>query len=596
MDRYDAPVDDLLAALRTAGLDDVLATPRHAATDLHDVHDVLTGFGKLAADVIGPTDRVGDREGARFDPTTGEVHLPDEITRAYQRFVEGGWPGIAADVELGGGGMPGAVGTAVHEVFGSANLALSLQPMLTRGAVELLERWGDERHRSVVLPRLVDGTWSGTMNLTEPDAGSDLGAVRTMATPRPDGTWSLNGTKIFITWGEHSLNENIVHLVLARTPGAPEGTRGISLFLVGKYLIGEQGALGTHNGVHCRSIEHKLGIHASPTCVLEFADAVGELVGPLHGGMPAMFSMMNPARLAVGVQGVSVAERAYQQALRYAYERRQGRSEDPSGPCAIVEHPDVQRMLLDMAVLRDGARLLAFATAVAGDLAIAHTDEAERARLQRRADLLTPLAKAWPTDVSERVASTAVQIHGGMGFVEETGVAQRFRDVRIASIYEGTNGIQAIDLVGRKIVRDGGAAVYELLADVSATVDAVAGDPELHEVATQLDGALAAARTAVDWVLDRFETDRTSVLAGATPLAELLALVTVGHLLVRHALSAHLTHPAERSADDSGDPVAGAARRRAVRRVQYFATHHLQRRPSIATIQAGARSLRVGID
>ena len=584
VDRYEAPVEDIVGALETVGFADVLALPHHAGTTLSDVRDVLAGFGKLAADVIAPTDRVGDREGASFDPATGAVSVPDELVEAHRQFVDGGWSAIAAATDLGGGGLPRSVGLAVHEMFGSANLALSLNPMLTLSAVELLERWGDEHQRRSVLPRLIDGSWSGTMNLTEPDAGSDLSGVRTMATPRADGSWSVNGTKIYITWGEHHLSDNIVHLVLARTPDAPEGVRGISLFLVGRSMIRADGSVGERNGVLCRSVEHKLGIHASPTCVLEFVDAVGELVGPLHGGMAAMFSMMNPARLAVGVQGVSVAERSFQQAYSFAHERRQGRGSDPTTPCAIIDHPDVQRMLLDIAALRDGARLLTFTTAVHGDLGAHHPDADQRARHLRRVDLLTPIAKSWPTEVGERAASLAVQVHGGMGFVEETGIAQRYRDIRIASIYEGTNGIQAIDLVGRKIARDEGAAVRELLAEVSETVELVAGRPEFAPIAVQLEGAVVASREASDWVVERFGTDGPAVLAGASAVLELLALTFVGHLLVRHCLAAQAA---------SGEQSQTA--RMAVRRANYFATHHLERRPSISMIRSGVDALRIGL-
>jgi alkylation response protein AidB-like acyl-CoA dehydrogenase len=576
VDQYRAPVDDIAAAMRTAGLRDVLSLSQYAGIDESAVHDVLEGFGKVAAEIIAPTDVIGDREGARLDVATGTVTVPDALGEAYRHYVDGGWQSIAGPVEMGGGGFPTVLGTAVHEMFGSANMALSLNPMLTQSAVELLERWADDGQRAAVLPHLIDGSWSGTMNLTEPDAGSDLGAVRTSATPRGDGTWAISGTKIFITWGEHELAENIIHLVLARTPDAPAGIRGISLFLVPKFLIDGDGRPGERNTVRCLSIEHKLGIHASPTCVLEFSDARGELVGPLLGGMNAMFSMMNPARLSVGVQGVSIAERSFQQARSYAGERRQGQAAGVTGPAPLMEHPDVQRMLLDIATTRDAMRLLTFRTAMDGDLARHHDDPEKRARHQRRVDLLTPLAKAWCTDEGVRIASLALQIHGGMGFVEETGIAQRYRDARIAPIYEGTNGIQAIDLVGRKIGRDGGAAAAELFDDIDGFLSTATGVSELADVARELAATLADARAATAWVVEQSRVDRTLVLSGACSYLELMSLTVAGVLLLRHAI-------------ESGSV-------RAVRRAQFFAVEALRRRPAYERITLGLLALRDGID
>jgi len=588
MNQYHAPIDDIVTALHTAGIDEVLQLPPFADINAGAVRDVLDGFGKLAGEVVAPTDRIGDREGARLDAASGAVSVPQELADAYQQYVDGGWVGIGAPVEHGGGGFPKVVATAIHEMFGSANLALSLNPMLTQSAVELLERWGNARQTAIVLPRLIDGSWTGTMNLTEPDSGSDLGAVRATAVPTDDGRWTVNGTKIYITWGEHDLAGNIVHLVLARTPEAPAGTKGISLFLVPRFHIADDGQLGERNGVHCRGLEHKLGINASPTCVLEFVDAVGELVGPLHGGMNAMFSMMNPARLAVGVQGVSISEAAYQQARTYATERRQGRVAGIDGSAPIIEHPDVQRMLLDIASTRDAMRLLTYVTAIAGDLAGSHPDADERARFQRRADLLTPLAKSWPTDQGVRLASLSVQVHGGMGFIEETGIAQRYRDARIAPIYEGTNGIQAIDLVGRKIAQDAGAAAAELLDEVQQTVDAASLHGDLGEVAVQLAAALATARSATDWVVEHFGHDRTAVLGGACAYLDLLAVTVAGHLLVRQALRVAAAPVLDAGSDAGTD--------RAVRRAQFFAVQHLLQHPSMGAVTVGTIRLRDGID
>ncbi len=575
MDTFAAPTDQIVRALVTAGIEEVLAAPAFDGIDIHAVRDVIEGFGRLATDVIAPTDRIGDREGARLDPATGTVTVPDELVAAYHEYIAGGWTALAAPAELGGGGLPGCVGTAVHEMFGSANMSLSINPMLTQSAIELLERWADERQREVYVRRMVEGRWTGTMNLTEPEAGSDLGAVRATARPLADGRWSVSGTKIFITWGEHDLRENIVHLVLARAPEAPAGTKGISLFLVPKVLVDDEGGLLEHNHVRCIGIEHKLGIHASPTCVLQFDEAVGELVGPLHGGMAAMFSMMNPARLHVGVQGTSTGERSLQQALAYASERVQGRAPGAATPSSpIIDHPDVRRMLVDIATSVDGCRLLTYTTAVAGDLAQHALDEDAREAAQQRADLLTPLTKAWPTDQGVRMASLAVQVHGGMGFIEETGVAQRLRDSRIAPIYEGTNGIQAIDLVGRKVSRDGGRAIAALFAEIATTADAAEARPELDGVAGPLRDALATAREATVWVIDRFAAATADVLAGATAYLELVSLVTVGHLLARQALADLAT----------GDRMATVS----AARCRFFALEHLTRTPSLVAITAGA--------
>lgn len=583
MDTYAAPTDQILRALVTAGIGDVLASPDFAGIDLDAVRDVLEGFGKLAADVIAPTDRIGDREGARLDPATGRVTVPDALADAYREYVDGGWTALAAPAEHGGGGLPGCVGTAVHEMFGSANLALSLNPMLTQSAIELLEQWGDERQREVYLRRMIEGRWTGTMNLTEPDAGSDLGAVRATARPLDDGRWAVSGTKIFITWGEHDLRDNIVHLVLARAPEAPAGTKGISLFLVPKVLVDDGGTLLERNHVRCIGLEHKLGIHASPTCVLQFDDAIGELVGPLHGGMAAMFSMMNPARLHVGVQGTSIGERAFQQARTFAEERLQGKApgSPTPGSSPILDHADVRRMLVDIATTVDACRLLTFATAVTGDLAHHAPDEAVRERAQRRADLLTPLTKAWPTDQGVRMASLAIQVHGGMGFVEETGIAQRLRDSRIAPIYEGTNGIQAIDLVGRKVSRDGGAGIAELFAEVDATIASAATRAELAGVAEALGAALTTAREATRLVIERFSSATPDVLAGATSYLELVSLVTVGHLLAQHALG-------DLERDDPAAAVSSA-------RCRFFAIDHLERAPSLASITMGNALATTGL-
>ena len=423
MFRYEPPVADIIEALEVVGIDEL-------DVDVALVRDLIAGFADFAGDVIGPLDAVGDREGSKHDPKTGAVTTPTGFREAYHQYVSGGWCGINIATEHGGGGFPQVVGTATDEILSSACLSFSLNPLLTRGSIELLSAWGTPQQKEQYLPRLVSGEWTGTMNLTEPDAGSDVGALRTKAEQDADGTWRLTGSKIFITYGEHDLSDNIVHLVLARTPGAPAGTRGISTFIVPKFLDAD-GPSPKRNTVKCASIEHKLGIHASPTCVLEFDGAVGELVGPENGGMRAMFTMMNAARLGVAVQGIAIGEPSFQQAVAYARERKQGRAADaPAGTSSsIIEHPDVGRMLLDMRSSNRAMRLIVFLLARQTDDAEHHADEATRARAQRAVDLLTPIAKGWCTDTGMRVASTAIQVHGGMGFIEETGIAQRLRDV-----------------------------------------------------------------------------------------------------------------------------------------------------------------------
>ncbi len=585
MDNYSAPVDDIVAAMQLVGIEDVLSFPAFEGLNLEAVSEVLSGFARLADEVIAPTDRIGDTVGASIDASTGVVTTAPELAAAFSEYLKGGWTSLSAGAEAGGGGFPGVVATAMREMFGSANMALSLNPVLTQSAIELLERWGDERQQALYLSHLIDCSWTGTMILTEPDSGSDLGAVRTTATPIDDGSsgvqrWAINGTKIFITWGDHELTENIIHLVLARAPGAPAGTKGISLFVVPKFLVDHDGALQGRNGVRALALEHKMGIHASPTCVMQFDDAVGELVGPLHGGMAAMFSMMNPARVAIGVQGVSIGERSLQQAVTYANERRQGRAGDVN-PAPIIEHPDVQRMLLDMTITVRAARLLVYATSLAADVANHHTDADVRAAALTRAELLTPLAKAWATDQGVRLSSLAIQVHGGMGFIEETGVAQRYRDARIAPIYEGTNGIQAIDLVGRKVGRDGGAAVRLLLDEIVVTANRASGIAALKQAADSVLLAVDKVATITTWIVETMRSDMQSVLAGATAYLDLVAMTVATELLLRECLASV----------ESESAAAG----RLVAQLHFFVVEHLDRAPTSASITFGADLLRAGL-
>ncbi|WP_338467311.1 acyl-CoA dehydrogenase [Novosphingobium sp. ZN18A2] len=523
---FTAPTADQVLAMRVcAGIEDLAQSERFAEASMDMVEAIAEGIGALAAGEFAPLNRIGDLEGATLDD--GVVTLPDGYAQAYRHFVEQGWGAVAGPVDFGGQGLPFTLATCVIETLGAANMAFTLLPMLTVGAIESLHHHGSEAQKALYLAKLVSGEWSGTMNLTEPQAGSDVGALRTTATPIEDGEhagkFRIKGTKIFITFGEHQLAENIVHLVLARTPGAPAGSRGISLFVVPKYHVNADGSLGARNDVMCVSIEHKLGINASPTCVMSYGDndeCIGEMVGHENGGLRAMFTMMNSARINVGSQGVQIAERAWQQARTYARERIQSARAGSAdkAPVAIVEHPDVRRMLLRMRALTEGARGLLYYT----------TGQVDRGTLgdeaaQQRAEVLVPMIKAWGTDVGCEVASLGVQIHGGMGFVEETGAAQHYRDARIAPIYEGTNGIQAADLVTRKLGFGNGAVVQALLADVIAAATEV---PGLRQLAQD---AAAVARWMVE---DASVADR---LAGSVPFTTMCAVAVAGWQLLRQA-------------------------------------------------------------
>ncbi|GGI03884.1 acyl-CoA dehydrogenase [Egicoccus halophilus] len=540
MTTYTAPIRDIRYVLEhVTPLRELTALPAFAHAEPDLVAGLLEEVGRFSAQAIAPTNRDGDQHGATLDGD--RVVLPDSFKKVYDQYVEAGWGTLQHPTEFGGGGFPLTVANAAKETINSANLAFSLGPLLTTGAVYLLTHHGSAEQQQTYLPKMVTGEWAGTMNLTEPQAGSDVGAVTTRAVPADDGSYRITGQKIYITFGEHELTENIVHLVLARLPDAPPGTKGISLFLVPKFLVNDDGSLGERNDVSVVSLEHKLGIHASPTCVMAYGEdgegAVGYLVGEPHTGMRGMFTMMNDARLGVGIQGLAIAERAYQQALAYAQERRQGRgpTSAPGEQAPIIEHADVRRMLLTMKANIEAMRALCYANAHALDLAHGADDPVVREQQQKLADLLTPLSKAWCTDLGVELTSLAVQVHGGMGYVEETGVAQHFRDARIAPIYEGTNGIQALDLVGRKLPYDGGAYVKGVLGEIRDTVDAL--PEELGTVAVNLGDALDALQEATDWIFAQRETPN-EVFAGATPYLRMFATVVGGWLLARGAVSA----------------------------------------------------------
>jgi len=543
---YRAPVRDMAFVLQeVAGLGSLAGKGDFADLTPDLIEAVLEEGAKLAGDVLAPLNKSGDHEGARLE--ADGVKTPKGFPEAYARWVEGGWGSLAASPEFGGQGLPLALATAMQEMWNAANMGFGLCPILSQGTVEALTAHGTEEQKRLYLPKLISGEWTGTMNLTEPQAGSDLNALKAKAVPQGDGTYRITGTKIFITYGDHDMAENIVHLVLARLPDAPAGTRGISLFLVPKYLVNADGSLGARNDAKCVGLEEKLGIHGSPTCVMSYGDnggAIGTLIGQENKGLACMFTMMNNARLLVGTQGVAVAERAYQHALAYATERRQGRSIGstlaPGEMEPIVVHPDVRRMLFTMKALTEAARAICYANAVAIDRAHHGATPEERAEGQARADLLTPIAKSFSTDIGCEVASLGVQIHGGMGFIEETGAAQYYRDARILPIYEGTNGIQAIDLVTRKLPLGNGAVVKGFIAEMRETAAKARGANHegLASIGTALDQGLDTLDKATDWMLARLKSATDDCLAGATPYLRLFGTVAGGHFLALGALAA----------------------------------------------------------
>ena len=543
MSDYAAPLRDMRFVLNElVGMDRIASLPGYDHADADLIDAILDEAGKFAATVLAPLNHAGDQEGARLD--ADGAHVAAGFADAYAQFVAGGWNALGCDPDFGGQGLPIVLGTAVKEMWNAANMAFSLCPLLTTGAIEALHLVGSDAQKSMYLPKMVEGSWTGTMNLTEPQAGSDLAAVRTRAVPEGD-RYRIYGQKIFITYGDHDMTENIVHLVLARLPDAPEGVRGISLFAVPKFLVNPDGSLGARNDVQCVALEHKLGIHASPTAVMAYGDtdgAIGTLVGEANRGLEYMFIMMNRARFDVGLQGVAISERAYQHALDYARNRVQGTETGVrgGGRVAIIRHPDVRRMLMSMKSRTEAMRALAYVVAAALDSAQRHPDPAERARQQAMVDLLIPVVKGWSTESAIEIASTGVQIHGGMGFIEATGAAQFLRDARILAIYEGTTGIQANDLIGRKILRDKGAAARLALAEmreVAAKLRDKTGD-DFAAIRSGLDDAIAQLEAAITWVLGTYDTDPRAVLAGAVPLLNLFGIVAGGWQSARSALAA----------------------------------------------------------
>ena len=546
---YRAPVDEIAFTLKhVAGLKAAIDGGRLGDLSEDLVDAILAEAGRFATEEVAPLHRVGDEQGAVL--ADGAVTMPAGWKGLYRRWIEGGWNALSGPEEFGGQGLPTMLGVAALEMWNSGSMAFGIGPTLTMGAVEALDKHASSELKSKYLERLVSGEWMGTMNLTEPQAGSDLAALRARAEPVGDGTYRIFGQKIFITYGEHDLTDNIVHLVLARLPDAPAGTRGISLFLVPKLFVNDDGSLAGRNDVFCSAIEHKLGIHASPTCTMIYGDgfakdrepgAIGWLIGEENKGLACMFTMMNNARLSVGMQGVAVAEAATQKAIAYANERRQGKAAGFSGPgmAPIVHHADVQRNLLTMQSLTRIARAIAYACAHAIDMARSG-DGNDKVHWQERANLLTPLAKAFSTDVGVEVASLAVQVHGGMGFIEETGAASLYRDARIAPIYEGTNGIQAIDLVIRKLPQEGGQHVHRYIAELRAVVDGLrqSNGEGLGESADRIEAALGDLADATVFLQTALADGRSDeALAGATPYLRLFSLAAGGAYLARAALA-----------------------------------------------------------
>ncbi|WP_277184047.1 acyl-CoA dehydrogenase [Caballeronia sp. BR00000012568055] len=573
---YTAPVKDMLFVMKElADIDSVAAMPGYEDGGFDTAQAVVEEAARFCGEIVAPLNVAGDREPSAF--ANGEVTTTPGFKDAFRQYAEGGWQGVVHPSEFGGQGLPKLIATACNEMLNSANLSFALCPLLTDGAIEALLTAGTDEQKARYLPKLIEGEWTGTMNLTEPQAGSDLAMVRTRAQPQGDGSYKVFGTKIFITYGEHDMVKNIVHLVLARTPDAPEGVKGISLFLVPKFLINDDGSLGARNDVHCVSIEHKLGIKASPTAVLQYGDhggAIGYLIGEENRGLEYMFIMMNAARFAVGMQGIAVAERAYQQAVAYAKDRVQSRPVDGSAkePVTIIHHPDVRRMLSTMRAFTEGSRALAYVAAAHSDLAHGHADEDARKRHQAIYEYLVPIIKGFSTEMSVDVASIGVQVHGGMGFIEETGAAQHYRDARILPIYEGTTAIQANDLVGRKTVRDGGRAAQALLAQIDQTIVALTevdgqAFKSMHRHLSA--GSLSLARS-IEFIVAKYKSDPNAVFAGSVPYLRLAGTVLCGWQMARAMLVSH----AKRAGDERFHTAKIAT-------AEFYAEHILSHAPGI---------------
>jgi 3-(methylthio)propanoyl-CoA dehydrogenase len=578
---YVAPLKDMMFVLNElADLKEVNTLPGCEDATPETVEAVLEENAKFCGEVIAPLNFIGDKEPSSWHDE--KVTTTKGFKEAFKAYGEAGWQGVQHPVEFGGQGLPKLVATPCMEMLNSANLSFALCPLLTDGAIEALMTAGTDEQKNIYLQNFISGKWTGTMNLTEPQAGSDLAMVRTRAVPQGDGTYKIFGTKIFITYGEHDMAENIVHLVLARTPDAPEGVKGISLFIVPKFLVNADGSLGARNDVHCVSIEHKMGIKASPTAVLQFGDhggAIGTVVGEENRGLEYMFIMMNAARFAVGLQGISVAERAYQKAVSYAKDRVQSRDLAGSpGPVTIIHQPDVRRMLMSMRSQVEASRALAYVTAAASDAAHHHPDESTRKASHAFYEYMVPIVKGWSTELSIDVASTGVQVHGGMGFIEETGAAQYYRDARILAIYEGTTAIQANDLVGRKTVRDGGATAKGIIAQIRKTEAelAASASADCAAIRKQLSAASTALEEVVTYVASNMKSDIKAVFAGSVPYLKMAGIVLGGWQMARAALIAE-----QKLKTGEGDVKFYQAK---ISTARFFADHFLSQASSFRTV------------
>jgi alkylation response protein AidB-like acyl-CoA dehydrogenase len=578
MTTYEAPLEEMQFVIHElAGLDTLTALPGWQDIDPETVNAVLQEAGRFASEILAPLNQSGDQRGVICKDN--HVITAPGFREAYQKYVTSGWNRLGFDEEYGGQSMPNLVGAAVQEMWKSANLAFSACFQLTQGAAEAIFQRGNEEQKRKYLRGMIEGRWTGTMNLTEPQAGSDLAAVRTRAVRQGDGSYRLFGQKIFITYGEHDLSDNIIHLVLARTPDAPPGVKGISLFIVPKFLVNDDGTLGWRNDAFCLSVEHKLGIHGSPTCVLSYGDqggAVGYLVGEENRGLEYMFTMMNVARISVGLEGIGIGERAYQQAREYAKTRVQGRDVTGSdAPVPIIRHPDVRRMLLLMKAQTEATRALAYVVVAARDLAGHHPDEQTRQRNLAFVELMTPVVKGWSTEVGIETASLGIQVHGGMGYVEETGAAQHWRDARITTIYEGTTGIQANDLLGRKIVRDQGRTIRAVLEEMRGFAGQLEGpDASLLSIKNGLAQGIDSVAAATEYILTNFQVDPRKVLFGAVPFLKLFGIVSGGGQLARGAKIS-----VARLAEGKGDPEFYKAK---IATARFYAEHVLATAPGLA--------------
>jgi alkylation response protein AidB-like acyl-CoA dehydrogenase len=576
MTPYSAPLEDMRFVLNhVVGLNEITKLPGFEGIDTNLTNQILEEAGKFSSNILAPLNHLGDTKGAQIE--NGVVRPVEGFGNAYKQWAQAGWNSSPFDADHGGQGLPWTLTTALWEMWDSANMAFSLCPLLTQAAIDALERHASNAQKETYLEKLVSGEWTGTMNLTEPQSGTDLGTIRTSSIKEGDH-YRIRGQKIYITWGDHDMTENIIHLVLARSPDGPPGSRGLSLFIVPKFLINADGSLGQRNDVRPVSIEHKIGIHASPTCVMSYGEndgAIGYLIGEENRGIEYMFVMMNNARLAVGLQGLAIAERAYQQAVSFAKERVQGKPIQGSlDNSTIIEHPDVRRMLLGMKSQIEAMRGLCYEVAADLDRASKIEDKDEREKAQAMLELMIPVVKAWCTDTGLAITSTNIQVHGGMGFMEETGAGQHYRDARITTIYEGTNGVQAMDLLGRKVVRNGGETVHAFIKNVQETIDQLdTNNPSQLSISTHLKNSLDALNSAVAWMIETFPKQPGQAAAGATSFLEMMGLISGGWMLARGVIEADM-----QLKNKQGDKKFLNSK---ITTAQYFAQAFLSRAPSL---------------